>query len=58
VLAGKSTISLVAASLYLVVCLSETPKPAAEIAKVAGCTEATLKNGMMPSVFLIFVCLA
>ena len=64
VLAGKSTISLVAAALYLVVCLSETPKPAAEIAKVAGCTEATLKNGMKliqinnhENLLLFFVCL-
>ncbi|KAJ3312708.1 transcription initiation factor IIB [Blyttiomyces sp. JEL0837] len=44
VLAGKSTISLVAASLYFVTSLSNSPKPAHEVAKVAGCTEATLKN--------------
>ncbi|KAJ3116836.1 transcription initiation factor IIB [Phlyctochytrium bullatum] len=43
-LAGKSTISVVAASLYFAACMSENPKPAAEVAKVAGCTEATLKN--------------
>ncbi|KAJ3412504.1 transcription initiation factor IIB [Chytridiales sp. JEL 0842] len=46
ILAGKSTISLVAASLYFAVCLSETPKPASEVARIAGCTEATLKNGI------------
>ncbi|KAI8847281.1 cyclin-like protein [Chytridium lagenaria] len=44
ILAGKSTISVVAASLYFAACLSESSKPAAEVAKVAGCTEATLKN--------------
>ncbi|KAJ3107243.1 transcription initiation factor IIB [Phlyctochytrium planicorne] len=44
ILAGKSTISVVAACLYFAICLSNTPKPAAEVAKVAGCTEATLKN--------------
>ncbi|KAJ3219258.1 transcription initiation factor IIB [Dinochytrium kinnereticum] len=43
-LAGKSTISVVAASLYFAACMSDSPKPAAEVAKVAGCTEATLKN--------------
>ncbi len=52
ILAGKSTISLVAASLYFAVCLSDNPKPAAEVARVAGCTEATLKNGNFHSYLL------
>ncbi len=43
-LAGKSPISLVAACLYLVSSLSANPRSAKEIADVAGCTEATLKN--------------
>ncbi|KAI9193683.1 cyclin-like protein [Polychytrium aggregatum] len=44
VLAGKSPISLVAAALYFTSSLSASPKTAKEIAEIAGCTEATLKN--------------
>ncbi|KAJ3076685.1 transcription initiation factor IIB [Podochytrium sp. JEL0797] len=44
ILTGKSTISLVASAIYFVVCLSDTPKTAIEIAQVSGCTEPTLKN--------------
>lgn len=43
-LAGKSPISLVAASMYFVISLSNDSKSAKDIADVAGCTEATLKN--------------
>ena len=44
ILAGKSPITLVAACLYFVSLLSVDRKPAREIAEIAGCTEATLKN--------------
>ncbi|TPX78330.1 hypothetical protein CcCBS67573_g00390 [Chytriomyces confervae] len=44
ILAGRSTISLVASVIYFVVCLSETPKSAIEVAKISGCTESTLKT--------------
>ncbi|KAI8909562.1 hypothetical protein EDD86DRAFT_275602 [Gorgonomyces haynaldii] len=44
ILDGKSPISIVAASLYMVSCLSNDPQSAKSIAEVAGCTEATLKN--------------
>ena len=44
ILAGKSPITLVAACLYFVSCLSIEPKSAKEIAGIAGCTETTLKN--------------
>ncbi len=43
-LAGKSPITLVAACLYFVSCLSTEPKLAKEIADIAGCSEGTLKN--------------
>lgn len=43
-LAGKSPISLVSSCLYFVCSLSKNPKPAKEIAEIAGCTEGTLKN--------------
>ncbi|RKO83111.1 cyclin-like protein, partial [Blyttiomyces helicus] len=44
-LAGKSPISVVAGCLYFVAALSPDAGPsAADIAKIAGCTEATLKN--------------
>lgn len=43
-LAGKSPITIVAACLYFISNLSKTPKPARDIAEIAGCTEATLKN--------------
>lgn len=43
-LAGKSPISLVASCLYLVSLLSNDPKSSKDIAEIAGCTEATLKN--------------
>ncbi|TPX64473.1 hypothetical protein SpCBS45565_g05850 [Spizellomyces sp. 'palustris'] len=45
-LAGKSPISIVAGCLYFVSCLSKDDemKSARDIANVAGCTEATLKN--------------
>ncbi|KAJ3070276.1 transcription initiation factor IIB, partial [Rhizoclosmatium hyalinum] len=43
-LAGRSTITLVASVIYFVVCMSENPKSAMDIAGVSGCTEATLKN--------------
>ncbi|KAJ3107244.1 transcription initiation factor IIB [Phlyctochytrium planicorne] len=44
ILEGRSTISLAAASLYFAICLSNTPIPAAEVAKAAGCAASTLKN--------------
>ncbi|KAJ3131000.1 transcription initiation factor IIB [Physocladia obscura] len=44
ILAGRSTISLVASVIYFVVCMSDTPKTAIEIAKISGCTESTLKT--------------
>ncbi|KAJ3020566.1 transcription initiation factor IIB [Thoreauomyces humboldtii] len=45
-LAGKSPISIVAACLYFVSCLSKDgdEKSARDIANISGCTEATLKN--------------
>lgn len=43
-LAGKSPISLVAACLFFVSSLSDSPKSAKEIAQRADCTEGTLKN--------------
>ncbi|KAJ3222154.1 transcription initiation factor IIB [Clydaea vesicula] len=43
-LAGKSPISLVAACLYFVSCLSDNPTSAKDIAEVSGCTEGTLRN--------------
>lgn len=43
-LAGRSPITLIAACLYFVSLLSIDRKPAKEIAEIAGCTEATLKN--------------
>lgn len=44
ILAGKSPITIVAACLYFVSCLSNDPKSAKEISAIAGCTETTLKN--------------
>lgn len=44
ILAGKSPITIVAACLYFVSCLSNDPKSAREISSIAGCTETTLKN--------------
>ncbi|TPX78329.1 hypothetical protein CcCBS67573_g00391 [Chytriomyces confervae] len=44
ILAGRSPISLVASVIYFVVCLSETPKSAIEVAKMSECTESTLKT--------------
>jgi transcription initiation factor TFIIB len=44
ILAGKSPITLVAACLFFVSSLSKDPKSAKEIAGIAGCTEATLRN--------------
>ncbi|KAI8612154.1 cyclin-like protein [Chytriomyces sp. MP71] len=44
ILAGRSTISLVASVIYLVACMSDTPKTAIEVAKISGCTESTLKT--------------
>ncbi|KAI9333250.1 cyclin-like protein [Obelidium mucronatum] len=44
ILAGRSTISLVASVIYFIVCMSDTPMSAIEIARVSGCTESTLKT--------------
>lgn len=44
ILAGKSPISIVAACLYFVSCISDTKKNAKDIAETAGCTENTLRN--------------
>jgi transcription initiation factor TFIIB len=44
VLDGKSPISVVAACLYFVSCLSKEPATARAIADTAQCTEGTLKN--------------
>jgi len=43
-LAGKSPISLVAASLFFASSLSNHPQSAKDIADIVGCTEATLKH--------------
>ncbi|KAJ3345204.1 transcription initiation factor IIB [Entophlyctis luteolus] len=44
ILGGRSTISLAASVIYFVVCMSDSPKSAIEIAKISGCTESTLKT--------------
>lgn len=43
-LAGKSPITIVAACLYFVSCLTADPCSARMIADTAQCTESTLKN--------------
>jgi transcription initiation factor TFIIB len=44
ILAGKSPITVCAGCLYFVAEMVKHEKPAKEIADIAGCTEATLKN--------------
>jgi transcription initiation factor TFIIB len=44
-LAGRSPITVVAACLYFVSCLSANPVSAKSIADTAQCTESTLKSG-------------